>query len=140
MKKLLLVIAALFCLSLPAHAEFQGPIYCNATAISTTISSATTTAVIPAPASGNARIFICGYSIVTGTVSGATLKLEYGTGSTCGTGTTAMTPAAPLASSTISGDNSMMFRGLVTAPGTGVCAVSAGTTNSETVQIYYAQQ
>jgi hypothetical protein len=51
-----------------------------------------------------------------------------------------MTPAAPLASSTISGDNSMMFRGLVTAPGTGVCAVSAGTTNSETVQIYYAQQ
>jgi len=94
------------------------------------ISSATTTRLVALNA--NAPIYVCGGVLnqVNGTGS---LKLEYGTGATCGTGTTALT--GPLYASTVaSGTTNVVLTASKTtgtyavAPtGTSLCAVSTGT-------------
>ena len=124
----------------PAKAQFTGPIYCNAQTINATvISTATTTSLLAVP-SGTARTFICGYSFYGGaTAATMTLQLEYGTGATCSS-PTVLTPAVPVAASTIVGDNSAFFRGLVVPANNGLCVVSAGGTVSAFVQVFYAQQ
>jgi hypothetical protein len=98
------------------------------------ISTATTTALVPV--SGSKAVYVCGVSLVTGTAD--TLSLEYGTGTACAAGPSALTPVYPAATMVNLG-----FGGgtVVTAPASnGLCAVSTGTTPSTEVLVSYVQQ
>lgn len=56
------------------------------------ISTATTTSLVAI--SGTTSIYVCGFAVTFGsTVTADTIQFEYGTGATCGTGTTVLTGA-----------------------------------------------
>lgn len=83
-------------------------------------------------------IYICGYGIHVG-ASATNVKLEYGTGTNCATGTTALTPAWVLA---ISGDKTVMspfYAGLSVPTGNALC-INTSAGNPVQVEVYYAQQ
>src|SRR5690349_16639686 len=88
---LLAILAA--CLTLlalvgPAKAQQTAPSYCNASAFYSASTSGATRIV---PASQAGGISICGF--VMQAAAAVNLSLEYGSGSNCGTGTVAITPA-----------------------------------------------
>lgn len=88
---------------------------------------------------GNAasQIYICGFNFFSGGT--ATVKLEYGTGGTCGSGTNAVTPAFRLATAGDEIDHVPVYQGLKPVPvSNDLCInVNAGV-NVEAI-IYYAQ-
>lgn len=90
MKSLLVVLALAVC----SFAQTSNP--CNTNANVQTqpinIGSATTTQLIAAPASGKA-LWICGIMFTAASGTAATYQLEYGTGASCGSGTTVLTGA-----------------------------------------------
>ena len=105
--------------------------------VALTISTATTTQLVAL--SAGKSIYVCNVSAsMMGTTPAFTL--EYGTGSSCGTGTTALTGAyAPTAGSllTVGGTGSVV----VMAPaGNALCAVSGGTTPNIQGILTYVQQ
>jgi hypothetical protein len=67
-----------------------------------------------------------------------TAQLVYGTGTTCGTGTT---PLSPIFATTVPGqDTSPNFRGLLVPNGVDVCLIAgAGATASQAI-VYYILQ
>ena len=73
-----------------------GIVACDSSAM-ITVSTATTTQVV-ALTSGKS-VYVCGFAINGG--GATTAKLVYGTGTSCGTGTTSLTPAFTLASGTM---------------------------------------
>lgn len=92
MKRLLLSLFAILLLPVLAHAQTASlNDYCAALhkqSVPISVSSATTTSLV-APVTGTS-IYICGFYISS---VGGTSTLEYGTGATCGTGTTTLTGA-----------------------------------------------
>lgn len=99
------------------------------------ISSATTTALVAASASK--VVYVCGFS-VTAAGTNPTLKFEYGTGGTCGSGTTATTGTyAPTAGTHIAyASGGMAFSG---AASNEICAVTGGTPSVQGVLTYVQQ-
>ena len=102
------------------------------------IASATTTSLVAI--SGSTSIFVCGYNF---TMVGATesIQFEYGTGATCGTGTTVLTGAlADAAASDISvaygGGEMTIFS---TPASQGLCALTTGTVSIQGVLTYVQQ-
>lgn len=94
------------------------------------ITSATTTSLVaPLTAPTNASIYSCGFNVTT---VGGTFQLEYGTGATCGTGTTVLTGAYPAGNISYGGNGSEVLQ---PTPGAQrLCAVSgAGLTNAQGV-------
>jgi hypothetical protein len=86
-------------------------------------------------------IFICGYTIGTNTATN--VKLIYGTGTTCGTGTTSITPAYTFAANTAGyasvTEASPFFRGLVVPSGNDLC-INTSAGNAVQAIVYYYQQ
>jgi len=102
--------------------------------VAISISSATTTQLVAL--SGTTHVYVCGFAF---TLAGTTptLAFEYGTGTTCGTGTTALTGAFSAAQSVYPPGYTVM-----TAPsGNALCAVTTGTGTPlmEGVLTYVAQ-
>jgi hypothetical protein len=139
MKRIVLTILACFAFNAPANAQVR----CTSmgfasgaagTAIVTPNPNPNAATSIKAP-TGSARIFICGYAIQA---VGGTAQLVYGTGTTCGTGTT---PLSPIFATTVPGqDTSPNFRGLLVPNGADVCLVAgAGATASQAI-VYYVLQ
>lgn len=97
------------------------------------ISSATTTALVAAVASQ--VVYVCGFNAsLTGTAP--SLRLQYGTGGTCGSGTTNLTGTyLPTSGSYITSE--AKFK---TAASNELCAVSAGTSPSIQGVLTYVQQ
>lgn len=94
------------------------------------ITSATTTSLVaPLTSPTNASIYTCGFNLVT--VAG-TFQLEYGTGATCGTGTTVLTGAYPAGNISYGGNSAEVLQ---PTPGAQrLCAVTgAGLTNAQGV-------
>lgn len=118
------------------------PQICDKFVTSANISSATTTAILAV--SGSNKYFICGWNIVpTGTNATNTVVLEYGTGATCGTGTTTFSatyipPATGNGNGTASVWVDSVFATVATPASAAVCAVTAGTTTALQVQMAYA--
>jgi hypothetical protein len=84
-----------------------------------------------------ARTFICGYNIWgAGTT---TVKLEYGTGTACATGETALTPAFSVTAQNGPSDSSWAWRGLTAPPGADLC-INMGSGVAVQAIIYYTQQ
>jgi hypothetical protein len=138
------LVGTLLSVAVPAQAQQTGPIYCGDQAFTAQITTATTTSVIAQPATGSAKIYICGWNFYLGTNSGATRQFEYGTQTStpCDTGATAAAPQYPIgaASNTVVGDASPFFRGFVIPAGKQLCVVT--TTSSSVavaVQVFYEQ-
>jgi hypothetical protein len=83
------------------------------------IDTATTTSIV-APATG-AAIYLCGVTLTTGAAT--TFQLEYGTGSTCGTGTAVISGIVPTSLVSTPGNATQ----LVTPVSQRVCVLSVGT-------------
>ena len=102
--------------------------------VSIAISTATTTQLV-ALATGKA-IYVCGFTATVGASS--TIQFEYGTGSACGNGTTALTGVftpATAAVLSLTGEGTK-----ITAPASNaLCAVSTGTGGINGVLTYSAQ-
>src|SRR5438046_2051765 len=95
-------------LAQPINAPPGPPIQCNATAIYDASTSGSTKIVTGV---AGKVIYICGFTMMSG---GASLgvKLQQGTGTNCGTGTTALTPAYLLTVGLNITESSNVFRGL----------------------------
>jgi hypothetical protein len=89
-------------------------------------------------ASGSTSIYVCGFA-ATAAGTSPTLQFEYGTGTTCGTGTTVLTGAfAPTAGSFIGALGAVTQ---FTVPsGSNLCAILGGTTPSVQGYLTYVQR
>jgi len=125
--------------SLSAQQLVPRPTNCNQS-VALQMTTATTTQLVALVAGEQVRV--CSYAIQGSTTSTATtLKLEYGTGTACATGTTALTPAwnMPASSTALPMTHGHGVGQLFAAPaGNALCAVSsaAGTVN---ILVTYAQ-
>ena len=128
-------------IALPVCAQQQIPLptACNNFA-QLQMTTATTTQIVAL--SAGAKVRICAYAIQGSTTSTATtLKLVYGTGSSCASGTTALTPAwsLPASSTALPFSQGHGVGELFQTPaGDALCATNsaAGTVN---ISITYAQ-
>lgn len=104
--------------------------------VSVAISTATTTQLVALSASK--VIYVCGFALtLTGTTP--TVQFEYGTGASCGTGTTVLTGAfAPTTGSFIQTQGASTL--FATAASNALCAVTAGTGPSDQGVLTYVQQ
>jgi len=114
----------------------QNPSVAKST-VSVAVTSATTTRLV-ALVTG-AQVYVCDLALTTVGTS-ASVQLEYGTGATCGTGTTALT-GAMVPSATV-GVIKLGFGGTVTtAPASqSLCLVSGATVTSVEGVLSYVQQ
>jgi hypothetical protein len=137
----LAALAAFFLIagSLCAQQQVPQPTICNQSAM-LQMTTATTTQLV-ALVSGQ-QVRICSYALQGSTTSTATtLKLVYGTGTACATGTTALTPAwnMPASSTALPFSQGHGVGQLFATPsGNALCATSsaAGTVN---IMVTYAQ-
>jgi hypothetical protein len=88
-------------------------------------------------ASGSTAIYICGYTMGVGATA-TNVKLDYGTGSNCATGTTALTPAWQFAANGGQVISSPFWNGLKTPASQALC-VNASAANPVQVEVWYAQ-
>jgi hypothetical protein len=120
----------------PAKAQIAGPVYCNqmATAV---LPLATKTQVVAAIPSGTSQIYVCGYT-VTAVAAASTITFQYGTGTNCATGSTAIGPLVSLSNTGVSvaADNSPTFRGLIVPDPNALCATAA--TAAANITIFYS--
>ena len=111
---------------------------------SVAISSATTTQIVAL--SGTAQVYVCAYELVAGAGTNPSLQFEYGTGASCGTGTTVLSGAMATGvtvSTTAPGPIFTAGPGatLLKAPaGNALCIVSAGTSPNFQGWVNYVQQ
>ena len=104
--------------------------------VAVTISTATTTQLV-APVAGQ-TVFVCGFTFaMTGTTP--TFQFEYGTGTTCGTGTTVLTGA--FQNDIASGFGQYIYGGgemtiFATPSANALCVLSAGTPSVNGVVTY----
>lgn len=81
------------------------------------------------------RIFVCGYDFFAGGT--ANVKLVYGTGGTCGTGTTSITPAFQFTAQTGLVDPSPYWRGLKVVPLSNDLCINASAGQAVQAIVYY---
>lgn len=112
--------------------------------VSIAISSATTTQLVAL--SGSTIVYVCGFTASAIAGTNPSLQFEYGTGSSCGTGTTVLTGAMATGvtvSATAPGPIFTDPRGATafkTAAGNALCAVTAGTTPNFQGYLTFVQQ
>lgn len=123
-----------------ALAQQTGPIYCGAS-VSVALGAATLTTVVPAPAGGSAKFYLCGYSVSA--VAASVVTFSYGTGTNCGTTNVAFGPTIQLGATSTNVDSSPMYRGFLSPPAgisltqQNLCATA---TTAGNITVYYAQQ
>lgn len=147
MKRVIFALALLLLIPSLAKAQADPCLSPGVTkrSVAVNITSATTTQLVALVASRS--VYVCGaiLTIAPSATSADTATFEYGTGSSCGTGTTALTgaigagdltTAAPplLVTLNVAGTN-------LTAPsGNALCVVSAGTTVNIQGVVTFVQQ
>lgn len=126
-----LAIGSLF-LASPAKADES--IACNLSALYDASTNGATRLVIGA---AKTKIYICGYTIYGGGT--ASVSLKTGTGTNCGTGTAALTPAYAIVAQSQVNDTSPFWRGLLADIALDVCInTSAGV--AVQAMVYYTQR
>lgn len=134
MRKLIAASIFYFGLILAASAQTVGPppILCNQ---SFEVSQAATALTkIVSNVSGK-QISFCGWAFNSGAATSAA-QLEYGSGTNCGTSTTALTPSIALGINGAYVDHST-YASLSLAQGTDLCLVTTGT-GPAAVTVYYS--
>lgn len=109
------------------------------------ITTATTTSLVAL--SGTTSIYVCGFLVtLTGSTTADTILFEYGTGATCGTGTTILSPTfnsgiLTSGATVVSYENGSGSTFKPIPAGNGFCAVTTvGTAPTINVLITYIQQ
>lgn len=132
----------------PANAIYQGTLQGDGTtgghlkgiiqcdSVATYDASTTGSTQMVALASGQ-TIYVCGYAITTGGTA-TNVKLVYGTGSNCATGSTNLTPAYQLVANGGIVDRAPFWGGMKTASANALC-VNASAANAVQATVYYAQ-
>lgn len=120
----------------PSKAQIAPGTACGQS-VSVALGAATLTTVIPAPAAGNARFFVCGYSVSS--VAASVVTFSYGTGTNCGTTNAAAGPTIQLKATDTNVDSSAWYRGFPVppAPPQNLCATATTAAN---ITVYYIQQ
>lgn len=113
--------------------------------VAVNISTATTTQIVAL--SGTTAVYVCGYSLVAGAGTNPSIQFEYGTGASCGTGTTALTGAMATGVTVSTTAPGPIFNSpgqdvslLKTAAGNALCLVSGGTTPNFQGFVTFVQQ
>jgi hypothetical protein len=97
--------------------------------------TATTTSLISAVT--GTVVSICGWHVTSNQSASTTFQLEYGTGATCGTGTTTFTPAFSVTSTAPSADRQQTaYYSLPVS--NALCVVTTGATVGMAVMVWYA--
>jgi len=121
----------------PSVDPCASPAVLKLSAVATAPAAATTRIVV---GSATAQTYVCGYQLAQTTAVG-TLQWEYGTGATCGTGTTILTGAIPTAAGipvTYGGSGQAIFTTL--PPSNSLCLVTAGAAANAAGVVTYVQQ
>lgn len=104
---------------------------CNA-AVTYDASTSGSTRLVVAKLTG--PIYVCGY--VFNSTASVRVKLIHGTGTTCGTGSTDLSPAYQL--SPVVADTSPYFRGMFVPPGKDLC-INTNAAQPVQATVYYSQ-
>lgn len=140
MKKMLLAaISALGLLAIlnaqPAMAQGVSPnqmFGCNQSAIYDASTAGATKLVTGV---SNKRIYVCGWNILSGgTVN---VSLIYGTGGTCGSGTTSITPAFQLTAQISEVDHLPVYTGIAAVPASNDLCINASGGVAVQAIVYY---
>lgn len=138
MIRVALLLFALLALA-PARADpvYQSQTYaCTKAAQFAGTGAATTRIVQTANGAANSQIYICGWSVLA--TASSTLQFEYGTGTNCGTGTTAITPQFSLTAGNPFVDHQPFYAGFLPIPaGNDLCIVVG--TGAVPGLLYYTQ-
>jgi hypothetical protein len=94
---LLVLIGAVLLAARAQAQQFGGTTYCNASAVYDAGTNGSTVLVASSSGTGGG-IYVCGYTMSS--INAVNVKLVYGTGTKCGTGTTSLTPAYQFQAST----------------------------------------
>jgi hypothetical protein len=117
-----------------AQAQAEGPVYCRTNAQYNANTSGSTRLIVGRTAD---RTWLCGFQLWSaGTVN---VGFVYGTGTTCATGETTLTPSYSLTTQTGIADTSSVFRGLFVPPGQDVCIKTSGGITVQ-AQVFYVQR
>jgi hypothetical protein len=128
-----------------SNPEFVSPPICNPNNIASAVYDASTSGATQLVAlSSGKTIYVCGFQISTSQTTAVSVKLVYGTGTNCGTGSTAMTPAYPLQAPSSTGPIGMVlapahFFGVKTAASNALC-ISTNAAASVQALVWYVQQ
>lgn len=98
------------------------------------VASATTTQLVALVA--GQKIYVCSFVFTAAVGTAATYQFEYGTGSSCGTGTTVLTGAMVGGFFLTDGNSNMNF---ATASGNALCLVTGGTSPNAQGFLTYVQ-
>lgn len=132
----LMLFGVLSCLS-PARAD---PVYQSSTVacVKSAIYDASTNGATRL-VTGNAtqQIYVCGFSILAGGT--ANVDLVYGTGGTCGTGTTKVTPAWQLTAQAGIVDHQTYYAGLPPVPASNDLCINSSAGTAVQAIVYYSQ-
>lgn len=133
-RRIALLLGLLLALALwPPTTQAQTPgVSCNLSAI---YDNSTNGSTLLVTGRTTQSIYICGYTMYAS--STVNLKLVYGTGATCGTGTVSITPAFPFTTQTGVVDPSPVFRGLFVPQPNNLC-INASAGNAAQAIVYYA--
>lgn len=105
-----------------------------------TIAMSTTAAVQIIPAVAGQKIYVCAFAAGWATGTAPTFLLEYGTGSNCGTGTTALFPATLLNPGATAAPSWNPPANLILTPASqALCYIMTGTTPTGTLVISFVQ-
>lgn len=138
--KFILAIIALSLLAAPARAQngvAPNPdllTACNRAAIYDGTTNGDTRLVVGNAAS---QIYICGFNFFSGGT--ATVKLEYGTGGSCGTGTNRITPGYQFTAQTGDVDHSPVYGGLLPVPASNDLCINVNAGVAVQAIVYFAQ-
>lgn len=139
MRKLLAALGILCALLWTPHVQAQGVspnqmFGCNQSAFYDNNTSGSTLLVTGVATKG---IYVCGWNIWSGgTVS---VKLVYGTGATCGSGTTAITPAFQFTAQTGDVDHLPVYTGITPVPVSNNLCINASSGVAVQAVVYFTQ-
>jgi hypothetical protein len=114
-----------------------GAVACASSAFydASTLGTTQVVAALSSAGVGN-RIYVCGYTVNVGATA-TNVSLSYGTGTNCGTGTTALTPVWVLAANQFFVEND--FGGPLTVPPGNALCVTTSAANPVKVLVRYLQ-
>jgi hypothetical protein len=136
-KRILIALAAWLAILAPAFAQGVSPnqmFGCNQSAMYDGSSSGSTRLVV-----GNAtqQINVCGFTVWSSASSN--VDLVYGTGGTCGTGTTKVTPAFQFTAQTGIVDHLPVYTGLLPVPASNDLCLNSSAAVAVQAIVYYTQ-
>lgn len=126
----------------PKAQQFAGTVYCNASKVYDASTNGSTVLVASATGTGGS-IYVCGYTISS--AAAVNVKLIYGTGTTCATGATGLTPAYTFQAITTGSlpsvsDTASNWRGLTAPAGNDLCINTSAGSAVQAIVYFYQQR